>query len=227
MRIAFVGAGEIAIRTSEALIEEGHEVIIIEKDSGLIESLSKRLDCSFLDGDGSNPEILKEVGPEQTDFLFCLSNSDQDNIIASLVGRSLGFKRVVPSIQNAAFEDICGELGLEDTIQPTRTISRYLADMVKGEDAVEMTTVLRGKARLFSFAAGEEEAGKVENLDLPDESRAICLYRDDELHLLDRDSSIHEEDQVVLLTTDDDLPGLREKWPPPAEDEGSTKRESN
>ncbi|MEJ2690601.1 MAG: NAD-binding protein, partial [Deltaproteobacteria bacterium] len=45
-----------------------------------------------MQGDGSHPNILREVNPEQTDFLFCLTNNDQDNLIASLGGRSLGFK---------------------------------------------------------------------------------------------------------------------------------------
>lgn len=92
-----------------------------------IEDLSDRLDCSFLNGDGSTPAILREVGPEQTDVLFCLTDSDQANLISGLVGRSLGFRRVILSIQDSEFEGICRELGLvEDTILPSRTISRYL-----------------------------------------------------------------------------------------------------
>jgi len=212
MRIAFVGAGEIAVLTAKRLIAQEHVVIIIEKDIGTIESLSEQLDCSFLEGDGSNPDILKEVDPEVTDFLFCLSNSDQDNIIASLVGRSLGFKRVVTSIQNAAYEDICTELGLEDVILPTRTISRHLADMVRGEDAVEMTTVLRGEARLFSFTAHEEDEGAIAELGLPADTRAICLYRGEEFHVLDAESTVQQGDNVILLTVSDNLPELKGRW---------------
>ena len=68
-------------------------MIIIESNPEKIEELSDILDCSFLNGDGSKPAILREVGPDQTDVLFCLSDSDQANLISSLVGRSLGFKR--------------------------------------------------------------------------------------------------------------------------------------
>ena len=61
-------------------------------------------------------------------MLFALTDNDQANILASLVGRSLGFKRVVTKIQDAELEHICKELGLEDIIVPSRTIGRFLAE---------------------------------------------------------------------------------------------------
>jgi trk system potassium uptake protein TrkA len=124
-----------------------------------IDELSEEMDCSFLQGDGSRPDILREVNPEQTDFLFCLTDSDQANVIASLVGRSLGFKRVVTSIQDEQFEVICHELGLKDTIIPSRTISRYLEDMVGGTENVELSTVIKDEARFFTLVAEERRYG--------------------------------------------------------------------
>lgn len=98
MRIVFIGTGKVSIETAKALINKGHEVIIIETDKDRIEEFSEEMDCSFLHGDGSQPNLLGEVNPKETDFLFCLTSTDQANVIASLVGRSLGFKRVVTTI---------------------------------------------------------------------------------------------------------------------------------
>jgi trk system potassium uptake protein TrkA len=158
MRTVFIGAGEVSIETAKALVKKGHEVIIIETDKAKIDELSEAMDCSFLQGDGSRPDILREVNPEQTDFLFCLTDSDQANLIASLVGRSLGFKRVVTSIRDDQFEIICQELGLKDTIIPSRTLSRSLEDMVGGSKNVELSAVLKDEARFFTFTAKEEDA---------------------------------------------------------------------
>jgi len=97
------------------------------------------------------PNILREVNPAQTDILYCLTDSDRANFIASLVGRSLGFKRVVTAVGDAQFEGICHELGLKDTIIPSRTISRYLEGMVGGTENVELSTVLQDEAR-FSLS---------------------------------------------------------------------------
>jgi trk system potassium uptake protein TrkA len=60
----------------------------------------------------AGPNILREVNPEQTDFLFCLTDSDQANVIASLVGRSLGFKRVVTSIRRSAIRGHLPRVGV-------------------------------------------------------------------------------------------------------------------
>lgn len=212
MRVAFVGAGEVTIRTAEFLIDKGHEVIIIEADTDKIDRLSEQLDCSFLNGDGSNPSILREVDPEDTDVLVAISNSDQANLIASLVGRSLGFQRVITSIQDPEFENICRELGLEDTIIPSQTISRFLSDLILGLDPMELSTAIKDTARFFIFTAEEEDAGKIEELELPGEARAICYYRQGKFSLVKSDTKIREGDEVVILTDNQNLSALKERW---------------
>jgi len=214
MRIAFVGAGEITVMTAKILISRGHEVVVIEKDQNRVDELSEDLDCSFLCGDGSNPAIQREVSPEQTDVLFSLTDNTQTNLIASLVGRSLGFKRVVTAVHNPEFEDICRELGLEDTIVPSRMISRYLADMVKGVDVLELSTMIRDEARFFTFIAGKEEAGKISELKLPRGARVVCFYREGRFSLSDGDDVLKKEDEVVILTHSDHLKELRDRWKP-------------
>jgi trk system potassium uptake protein TrkA len=214
MRIAFVGAGELAVRTAESLIKHGHEVVIIEMDRERITELSEALDCSFLHGDGGKPAILREVGPEQTDLLFCLSGSDQSNIIASLVARSLGFRRVVTRIHDSELESICQELDLEETIIPGRTISRYLEDMVRGLHTVELGTILKNDARFFSFTVEPQDANTVAEMDFPDETRVVCYYRGDHFYFADPDTKLRAGDEVVLLTHSKHLPALQTRWEP-------------
>jgi len=220
MRTVFVGAGKVSIGTAKALIKKGHEVVIIETDKAKIDELSEEIDCSFLHGDGSQPNILHEVNPAQTDFLFCLTNSDQANVIASLVGRSLGFKRVVTSIGDPQFEGICHELGLKDTIIPSRTISRYLEDMVGGGENVELSTVIKDEARFFTFTAKEENAVPVNELKLPAEARAVCYYREGRFALADDVTKLQEGDEIVVLTHSKNMAALQERWEPkPAQEE--------
>lgn len=214
MRVVLIGASQVAIRAAELFIKRNYEVVIIETDRGKIDALSQELDCSFLHGDGSKPNILKEAGPKQTEFLFCLTNNDQNNIIASLVGRSLGYARVVTRIQDISFEPICLELGLEDIIIPSRTIARYLVDMVAGVDIPDFSTVLKGEARLFSFIATEGEAGALSGLDLPQGARVICYYRDGTFYLPKDDTSLVAQDEVVILTHSSNLASLQERFTP-------------
>jgi trk system potassium uptake protein TrkA len=220
MRIVFVGAGDVSIGTAKTLITKGHEVIIIETDKTKIDELSEEMDCSFLQGDGSQPNILREVNPAQTDILYCLSDSDQANVIAGLVGRSLGFKRIVTSIRDPQFEGICRELGLTDTIIPSRTISRYLEDMVGGAENVELSTVIKDEARFFTFTVKEENAVPVKELELPAEARAVCYYREGRFAHTDEGTKLQRGDEVVILTHSKHMPALQERWQPkPAQEE--------
>ncbi len=222
MRVVFIGASEIAVQTAELLISRGHEVVIIESEHDRVEELSDRLDCGFLEGDGSKPSVLREVGPEQTDILFCLAGGDQANLIAGLVGRSLGFKRVITSVYDTDFEGICRELGLANVINPTRTISRYLADMAEGQDVLELSTVIKGEARFFSFTCDGESSGSVSDLGLPDKAVVICYYRGGEFRLAESNTQLKKDDEVVILTHSRNLEELRERWQPgEADSDGS------
>lgn len=212
MRIVFIGASDTTVRSAELLIDKQYEVVIIEKEKERIDQLIETMDCSFLHGDGSSPAVLKETNPEEADVLLCLSDSDQDNLIAGLVGRSMGFTRVIVSIIDPDFEPICRELGLTDTIIPTRTISRFLADMVIGVDVLELRTVIKGAARIFSFTAGQDDAGSVEDLDLPLGAKVICLYRDADFILADESTEIRNKDEVVVLTHSKNVDTLYERW---------------
>ena len=133
------------------LAERGHEVVIIERDRAMIDALQEELDVGFLHGDGTRPAILREADPEATDLLFCLTHDDQANIIASLVARSLGYPRVVTKIEDPELEHICVELGLADSLVPMHTVGRYLADMAEGQNIIEISDILRGEARIYSF----------------------------------------------------------------------------
>ncbi len=214
MRAVFIGASDLAIHTAQLLVDRGHEVVVIESDRERIDDLTDELDCAVLHGDGSKPAILREANPTQTDFLFCLTHNDRTNIIASLVGRSLGFRRVITAIEDPEFEPICIELGLEDVIIPTRTIGRYLADVTRGIDIIELSTAIKGEARFFAFVLREDNAHHVSDLQLPDEAQAICLYREDCFSLLNDVTRLHKGDEIVVLTHSKNLPGLRQRWHP-------------
>jgi len=221
MRIVFVGAGNLTSMTARELIAQGQDVVIIEQSKEKIEELSDELDCGFLHGDGSRPDMLREVDPQETDVLLCVTGDDRINIIASLIGRSLGFKRVITKIENPELAHICTELGLDDTIIPTRTISRFLIDFVSGRNLFELSSMIRGDARFFTFVAREEEEGEIRSLQLPGEARVICLYRGRDMIIARSSTEVRKGDEVIVLTRSGSLGELQDKWAPKADRKGA------
>jgi trk system potassium uptake protein TrkA len=212
MRAVFIGASSLTVMTAEILLKRGHEVVIVECNKDRIDELSKNLDCGFVHGDGTTPAIQRETDPAHSDFLFCLAANDQVNIIASLVGRSLGFPRVVTKIVNPEFEHICLELGLEETIIPAGTMGRYLADKFAGRDLLELSGMIKDEARVFSFVAGPEDEGPLEQIAIPGELRPICLYRDHAFILPEEGTEIRAEDEVVVITHQKFLAKFKARW---------------
>lgn len=212
MRLVFVGGGTLTVKTARTLVSRGHEVVIVERDKDRVEALSDELDCGILCGDGTRPAVLREAAPAEADVLLCLTGNDQVNLIASLVGRSLGFPRVVTRIEDDEFEHICIELGLEEPVIPARAIARFLADRLEGQDVLELSSVIKGDARAFLFVARDEDAVPVSELSLPERARVVHLYRDGQFKLVDADLRLQRGDEVVVITDRRHLDALRERW---------------
>ncbi|KPJ91497.1 MAG: potassium transporter [Gammaproteobacteria bacterium SG8_11] len=212
MRAVFIGASALTIMTSKILLKRAHEIVIVESNKEKIAALSNEMDCGFIAGDGSKPAILKETNPGETDVLFCLTNDDRSNILASLVGRSLGFQRIVTRIEDPELEHICIELGLEDTIIPARTIGRHLSDMVEGRDPFVLSTLIRDEARVFSFVLHDADECALSELPIPEKSRVICLYRDNKFLVPRDDEKLKSNDEILIITHRDNLHALKERW---------------
>ena len=211
MRVTFVGASPLSRLAARGLTDRGHEVVVVEKNPDVAEALGDELDCGVVAGDGSRPGTLREVDPASSDFLFCLSDSDEANILAALVGRSLGFDRVVPKIEDAELESICTELGLDDVIVPDREVGLQLVDLVEGRDAAELTSVVRDGLRFLAITVpeGVTLAG---DLDLPADARVIARSRKDASVLADLDTALEPGDELVLLVVDAEFDALCERF---------------
>jgi trk system potassium uptake protein TrkA len=214
MRAVFIGAGELSCMTARQLLEKRYEVVVIEQDKARIDELGRDMDVGFIHGDGSKPAILREADPTATDFLFCLCGTDQYNIIASLVGRSLGYRRVITRIEDPSYEHICIELGLEDIIIPDFTIARHLGDLCEGQDSLELSALLKGDARVFAFVASRADEGPLADLNPPKGSSLMFLYRDDKLMLPELETTVREGDEVLIISHAKVIPELQARWKP-------------
>lgn len=212
MRTALIGSNSLTLSTAELLLAEGHNVIIIERDRDRIDALSERLDAGFVHGDGTLPDVLRDAEPENTDVLFCLMESDQTNILAGLIGRSLGFARVVPRVNDPQFQRIAAELGLEDAIMPNRAVAAHLNQMLSGGKSLELSSVIRGNAAIFSLTIEASEKGPIDSLNLPERTRTVCLYRDEKFYLPHEVKALKPGDEVILITSNQQLSELEQRF---------------
>lgn len=213
MRIVFIGATRQVVESARSLLANRHEVVIVDGEEERLKALEEMdLDCGLVHGDGSRPAVLSELGPGNTDFLFCMTGSDQDNILAALAGKRLGFDRAVAMIEDSDFGGLCAELGLEDVLIPSQETANAVADRVAGIESVNLAPLMKTGIRFFSFAARKSEEGTVADLRLPDGARALVVTREGEAELAGDETRIRERDTVYVVCSQGQVKELRERF---------------
>lgn len=133
MRVVLIGASRLALASAELFLEQGHELVLIEKEQSVIDELDAEYDCSFYCGDGAKPSVLEDVDPASTDLLMCLSDDDTSNVLAAVVAKSMDFDRIVLRLEAEELLPICDQLNLENVIIPNQRIANELLSFAEGE----------------------------------------------------------------------------------------------
>lgn len=209
MRIVIVGGSKFGLATAEQMIEHGHEVVLVDKDRTKLERLCEQLDCGLIEGDGTSPAVLREAYSGENDLLIALTNASDDNILAALVARSVGFGRVIPQIISPELLEVCAELELDDTITPHATVARSLCRALEEDTEVTEDLNLTGALRLKRVEVPEALDGKhLSDLDLPDDTRPVALIDGEDETLPDTDSTLRVGTHVLFVVRTDEVKTL-------------------
>ncbi|MEO1779726.1 MAG: NAD-binding protein, partial [Pseudomonadota bacterium] len=138
MRVIILGASRFGAAIAERLIEADHEVVLIDKDRDRLQKLAETVDCGMVEGDGTLPSVLRDVFRDEDDAFIAVTNASDDNILASVVARSVGFGRVIPQITSMELMDVCEELDLTEAINPHATVAESICTGL--EDRTEVDT---------------------------------------------------------------------------------------
>ncbi|MFW5654135.1 MAG: potassium channel family protein [Roseicyclus sp.] len=212
MRVVILGASRFGTAIAERLIEDEHEVVVIDRDRGTLEALAERLDCGMLEGDGTMPSTLRDVWRGEDDVFVAMTNASEDNILACLVARSIGFGRLIPQIVASELMKVCEELELKDAINPHATVASDVAEALEDRAELDHDTALVNQLALKRVHVPERLGGtRLGDLELPDGARAVAVIRDEDESLPEDDTELKAGDHVLMVATReaiDDLGGI-------------------
>lgn len=197
MRIVIVGASSFGLAIAEQLIESDHEVVLVDKSRDLLEQAAERIDCGMIEGDGSNPDVLREAFRDEDDVCIAVTNASEINILAALIARSIGYGRVIPQITSNALLRVCGELGLDDVINPHARVAEDIVEALDNGGEAAQEPLLQEGLMLTRVSVPERLAGQT--LDLPGEGRIVALIRDGEEQLPDKEITLQEGDILIIV----------------------------
>lgn len=199
MRVVILGASRFGAAIADKLIEENHEVVLIDKDRDRLEKLSERLDCGMIEGDGTMPSVLEDTYRDEKDAFVAVTNASEDNILAALVARSIGFGRVIPQIVSSQLVNVCRQLELHDVINPHATVAESIADALEDKTALDQEAVLQNELSLKRIMVPERlEGTPFGEIDLPDGVRGIAVIRGESERLLSNDHELSSQDCLLF-----------------------------
>jgi trk system potassium uptake protein TrkA len=207
-RVVIAGGGNIGLRLALAL-EQTNQVKIIERDPLRARAISEKLNKAIvLVGDAADEELLLEENIDAVDVFCALTNSEEANILSSMLAKRLGSHKVMALINRASYVDLVEAGSIDIAISPQQvTIGSLLAHVRRG-DVAKVHSLRRGAAEAIEAIAhgkaGESKVvgRKIEDIELPKGSAIVTLVRDGKVIIAHHDTVIETDDHVILFLTD-------------------------
>lgn len=208
-RIIISGGGNIGLFLAREIEATQPSVIlkIIEASKERAEYIAGQIrNGVVLNGDALDMEILSEAKVGASEAIIALTNDDEVNILTSLLAKRAGCERALTLVNNPAYENLIGSLGVDVVVNPrSTTVSSILQHVRRGR--------IRGVYSLRDGAAEVMEAEAVEtsalvgqplrDLDLPSGMMIGAIIRDDEVMIARGDSEIEAGDRIILFVRKD------------------------
>ncbi len=215
MRIIVIGASRLGVALVDELLKCNHDVVLVDHSRERLDMLSDKLDCGFIEGDGTLPQTLRDAYGDSADALMLMTNHDDVNILGAVVGRSIGYDRIVLQIVRAQLLDVCEELGFDEVVTPHATVAGSIVHSLENHERVWSQLSIADGLHFATYSVPSSMTEQtLGSLELPEGSRAVAVLRDGDDAILTPDTSLQEGDEVLVAAGQDVRDGLRALFSP-------------
>ena len=207
-RIMLAGGGNIGRRLAAAL-ERRFNVKLIEHSPERSKLLSEVLDETVvLQGDATDEDLLREENIDQVDVFCAVTNDDQVNILSGMLAKRMGARKVMSLINRSTFVDLVQSDAIDIAISPQQTTVSGLLAHVRRGDVVAVHSLRRGAAEAIeAIAHGDRRTSRVVGrtvgeIKLPAGATIDAIVRGDDVIIAHHDTSIENNDHVILFLSD-------------------------
>lgn len=223
-RFVIAGATRIGILLAEKLSQTGATVRVIEPDDRLSEQLlnMEHISVTVLSGSPTDKIILEEAGVGECDVFVSVRNDDEENILAGILAKRLGAKKVTVVTTKSEYGDVVPEIdgidtGFNSCLESVNVILQSLPH--EGSDNVG-AVLQRTQAYVHEFHVAA--TSMVCNKRIADFHNVISqnvpvlalVFRDTEVLTPVGDLVLLENDVVVAIATRENIHTLQELFRP-------------
>jgi trk system potassium uptake protein len=213
MYILIGGGGQVGYYLAKGLLQQGHEVLLLEKDGRRVEQLAEELGTSVFKGDACEARVLAEVGSDRADLVIAVTGDDEDNLVICQVAKArFHVNQTIARVNNPRNDELFIKLGIDVSISPTRAILHMIEAEIPHHNIVPLMTLTRAGLSLVELTVPPDSpaAGRaLRTLNLPSTVNVALIVRGDQNITPSGDTVLLPEDRIFALVTEAGEAALR------------------
>lgn len=159
MNIIILGAGKVGSYLTSGLAEEGHDILVIDRDKDVLDRLLASNDVMGIVGDGRDPEVLVDADVSSCDLFIAITLSDDVNLIASTIAKKLGAKNIIIRLRESQYinqKEIIEEItSASRIINPEMIAAKDIQRALKYSHALNVESFFRDQSIMMELVISE------------------------------------------------------------------------
>jgi trk system potassium uptake protein TrkA len=203
--IIIVGGGKIGYFLARQLLEDQHEVLIVEQNAEKAAQIAEDMGEIVMIGDGCEASTMERAGMGRADMAVALTGDDEDNLVVCQVAKhKFNVPHTIARINNPKNERIFKMLGIDATISSTGVILGHIEQELPSHPMIPLMTLKGGGLEIVEVKIPPDAlvVGKpVKGILLPQKSLiTLIIGSDGQARLPSPDTMIQAGDEVVAVT---------------------------
>ncbi|MEV3929733.1 MULTISPECIES: TrkA family potassium uptake protein [unclassified Streptomyces] len=203
MRVAIAGAGAVGRSIAAELLENGHEVLLIDKAPTAI-SVERVPMAEWLLADACEITSLDEAALQRCNVVIASTGDDKVNLVVSLLAKTeYGVPRVVARVNNPKNEWLFNESwGVDVAVSTPRLMSALVEEAVSVGDLVRLLRFSHGDANLVELTLPPESALagiRVSDVDWPEDTSLVTIIRGTRVLTPSLEETLEAGDELLFV----------------------------
>ena len=206
MKVIIVGAGKVGYQLVESLVNENHDVIVIDSNQSVIDKLNDNFDVLALKGNGVSSRLLEKLDCASADLLIAVTDSDEANIVSCITAKRLGTNSVIARVRNpeyvAELEFMQKNLDIAYIINPELAAAREIVRLLLNTHTSYAVDLANGRVRISEVPLdvnNEITNKQIKDLELPDAVIIAAIARNGSVIIPNGFDYIYPKDILYVM----------------------------
>ena len=156
-KVMIIGGGIVGFYLAKLIGKSEADIKIIESRKTRCEEIADELSgILVLNGDGTDINLLKDEGINEMDVVVSVTDSDEKNLLCSLIAKKLGVKKVIARSDRSDYISLFEMVGVDSAVSPREATVNEVLKLTMGKGIESITTIEGQKAEIIEYTASNK-----------------------------------------------------------------------